>query len=134
MRNFNEVFREAVPYDNIKSHKKSEFHPLFRRYIFQKTTGGDQIKLTPSPRPPIPAVLGLKKICKNYSKFVRLPGKIISFNHSASNCMKSLLMICSKSAKVTSKQCSGAILISLFFRIKLFKVIHSVERKNFWIF
>ena len=34
-----------------------------------------------------------------------------------------------KAAKVMSKQCLGAILISLFFWIKLFKVIHSVERK-----
>ena len=36
------------------------------------------------------------------------------FNHSASNCMKSLI-ICSKSAEVTSKQCLGVILMSLFF-------------------
>ena len=35
------------------------------------------------------------------------------FNYSASNYMKSLLIICSKLAKVTSKQCSGTILISL---------------------
>ena len=33
-RNFNETFRKNVTSDNIKSHKKSEFHPLFRRYIF----------------------------------------------------------------------------------------------------
>ena len=45
----------------------------------------------------------------------------MSFNHSASNCMKSLLIICTKSAEVTSKQCSGAILISLFFLIKAFQ-------------
>ena len=32
-------------------------------------------------------------------------------------------------AKLTSKQCSDAILISLFFRVKLFIVVHSVERK-----
>ena len=51
------------------------------------------------------------------------------FNHSASNSMKSLLIICLRSAKETSKQCSGVTLISLFFMIKLFKVIHSVERK-----
>ena len=37
----------------------------------------------------------------------------MSFNHLASNCMKSLLIICSKLAKVTSKQCSGAISTSL---------------------
>ena len=47
LRNFNEIFRKNVNYDNIKSHKKSEFHPLFRRYIFGKTTGG--VKLTPTP-------------------------------------------------------------------------------------
>ena len=30
------------------------FHPLYRRYIFQKTTGGGQID------PPPPAILGLQ--------------------------------------------------------------------------
>ena len=34
-----------------------------------------------------------------------------------------LLIIRSKSVKVTSKQCSGATLIKVFFWIKLFKVI-----------
>ena len=29
-------------YDNIKSHKKPGFHPLFRRYLFGNTTGGGQ--------------------------------------------------------------------------------------------
>ena len=38
----------------LKVTKKSRFYPLFRRYIFRKTTGGG-IKLIPSP-----AVLGLK--------------------------------------------------------------------------
>ena len=33
--------------DNIKSHKKPRFHPLFRRHIFRKTTGGG-VKWTPS--------------------------------------------------------------------------------------
>ena len=28
-----------MPNDNIKSHKKTGFHPLFRRNIFRKTTG-----------------------------------------------------------------------------------------------
>ena len=28
------VFKKDVTYDNIKSHKKPGFHPLFRRYIF----------------------------------------------------------------------------------------------------
>ena len=42
LRNFNEIFRKDVTLtcDNIKSHKKPVFHPLFRRYIFQKTAGG----------------------------------------------------------------------------------------------
>ena len=60
MRNFNEIFRKDVTYDNIKSHKKTGFHSLFRRYIFGKTTGG-------SNRPP--AFLRLKtegcKMSKN---------------------------------------------------------------------
>ena len=45
LRNLNEIFRKDIPYDNIKSHKKAGFHPLCRRHIFQKTTGGDQIDL-----------------------------------------------------------------------------------------
>ena len=40
-------------YDDIKSHKKTGFHPLFRRYIFRKTTEKG------STGPPPPAVLGL---------------------------------------------------------------------------
>ena len=27
-------------YDNVKSHKKPGFYPLFKKYIFRKTTGG----------------------------------------------------------------------------------------------
>ena len=52
MRNLNEIFRKDVTYDNIQSHKKAGFHPLFRRYIFGKTAEVGQI----DP----PAVLGLK--------------------------------------------------------------------------
>ena len=44
LRNFNEVFRKDVTYDNIKSYKKTGFHSLFKRYDFRKTTG-----LTPPP-------------------------------------------------------------------------------------
>ena len=51
LRNFNEIFRKDVTYDNIKSHKNPGFHPLFRRCIFRKTTRGGRIDL--------PAVLGL---------------------------------------------------------------------------
>ena len=48
-----------MSYDNIKSYKKPGFHPPFRRYISQKTTGvGGQIdSLSPSP-----AVLGLRTV------------------------------------------------------------------------
>ena len=46
------------------------------------------------------------------------------FNHSTSNCMKSLFVICPKSANVMSKQCLGVISISLFCQIMLFRVIH----------
>ena len=38
LRNFNEIFRKDVTYDNIKSHKKLELHTLSRRYIFGKIT------------------------------------------------------------------------------------------------
>ena len=41
-----EIFRKDVTYDNIKSRKKTGFHPLFKGYIFGKTTGG--VNLTPS--------------------------------------------------------------------------------------
>ena len=56
MRNFNEILRKDVTYDNIKSHKKPGFQPPFKRYIFAKTTGlggGGEVKLTP-------VVLGLR--------------------------------------------------------------------------
>ena len=39
LRNFNEIFRKDVTYDNIKGHKKTGFYPSFRRYFFRKTTG-----------------------------------------------------------------------------------------------
>ena len=46
---------------NITIHKKTEFHPLIRRYIFRKTIGG--IKLTPSPQ----GVLGLNAYYRFYA-------------------------------------------------------------------
>ena len=62
----------------------------------------------------------------------------MSFNHSASNCIKSLFIIYSKPVKVTSKQGLSAILISLFFRIKLFQSYSFGWKNNllnfFWIF
>ena len=42
MRNFNEIIRKDVIYDNIQTNKKPEFHPLFREYFFGKTTGVTQ--------------------------------------------------------------------------------------------
>ena len=41
--NFNEIFRKDVAYVYIKSHKKTRFHPLFRRYIFRKTAKGSNL-------------------------------------------------------------------------------------------
>ena len=42
LRNFKELFRKDVAYDKIKGHKKAGFHPLSRKHIFGKTTGGSQ--------------------------------------------------------------------------------------------
>ena len=51
LRKFNEAFSKDVTYDNIKSRKKAEVHPLSRKYISGKTTqGGKGFKLTiPQP-------------------------------------------------------------------------------------
>ena len=49
MRNLNEIFKKDVTYDNTKSHKKPDFHPLFRRYIFRKTTVVECVKLISPP-------------------------------------------------------------------------------------
>ena len=43
LRNFNAIFRKGTTYGNIKSHKKTGFHPLLRRYIFGKTTIGGHL-------------------------------------------------------------------------------------------
>ena len=40
MKNFNEVLRKDVAYDNIKSHKSAKLHPLSRKHIFGETIGG----------------------------------------------------------------------------------------------
>ena len=40
LRNFNDIFRKDVTYDNIKIKKKTRPHPLSERYIFGKTRGG----------------------------------------------------------------------------------------------
>ena len=41
-RNFDEIFRKDVAYDNIKSHKKGGLYRLSKKYIFGKTTEGGQ--------------------------------------------------------------------------------------------
>ena len=46
-----------MTYDNIKSHKRPGFHFLFKRYIFQKTTGKGCQNV------PLPAVLWLRHCC-----------------------------------------------------------------------
>ena len=40
LRNFNEIFRKDVTYENIESHKKAWLQPLSRGCIFRKNTGG----------------------------------------------------------------------------------------------
>ena len=44
LRNFNEIFKEDVTYNNIKSHKKPGLHPFSEKHIFGKITGGDKCK------------------------------------------------------------------------------------------
>ena len=47
LTNFSKIFRKNWTYDNINNHQKAGFHPLPRKYIFGKTTGGGQINLPP---------------------------------------------------------------------------------------
>ena len=54
MRNFNEVFRKDVTYDNIKSHKKQGFPFSLKKFISQKITVGLSYLLPPPPPPPHP--------------------------------------------------------------------------------
>ena len=67
-------------------------------------------------------VQDFKEITQNFFRIFFFPWKNNVSNHSAYICMKSTisLIICSKSTKVTSKQCSDAIPTSLICRIKLF--------------
>ena len=59
MDEFQRNFQERCALWYFKSHKKPEFHPLFRRHIFQKTTGGEGgVKLSRLT----PAVLELKYV------------------------------------------------------------------------
>ena len=58
--NFNEVFRKDVTYNNINSHKKSEFHLLFKKYIFRN----------PSPPPPSREEEDAKNSAKERKKMV----------------------------------------------------------------
>ena len=65
-RNSNEVFKKDVTYDNIKSHKKSWFYPLFRRYIFRKAKG--KIRGRGQVENWLQAILGL--ICIAFSAWI----------------------------------------------------------------
>ena len=50
-RNFNEIFRKDVTYDNIKSYKKPEPHPLFKpslKETFLEKRQGVQVDAPPS--------------------------------------------------------------------------------------
>ena len=53
-RNFNEIFRKDVTYDNIKSYKKPESHPLFKpslKETFLEKRQGVQADAPPPPQP-----------------------------------------------------------------------------------
>ena len=54
-RNFNEVFRKDVTYDNIKSHKKQGFALSLENTFLEKPQGEGQID------PPPPNYLGLNR-------------------------------------------------------------------------
>ena len=58
LRNFSEIFGKDVTYDNIKSHAKARPHPLLRKYIFGKSTGG---KGQIDPLPPTLIFFWVKK-------------------------------------------------------------------------
>ena len=38
LSNFNETFKKGVPYDNIKSHKKTGLYPYSKKYSFGKAS------------------------------------------------------------------------------------------------
>ena len=40
LRDYNEIFRKDVTYDNIKSYQKPGLHLLSEKHIYRKTTGG----------------------------------------------------------------------------------------------
>ena len=48
LRDFKEIFRKDLAYNDIKSHKKPGFLPLFRRYIFGEPAVVE-VKLIPQP-------------------------------------------------------------------------------------
>ena len=51
-------------YNNMRSENKLRLHPLFKGYIFQKSTKGDQIDPSPLPRPFLGFMLKLYVILK----------------------------------------------------------------------
>ena len=65
-------FRKDSAHDNIKTHKKVEFHPLYRKHIFGKTTGG--------PNWPLAFLGSRRALCSNWKK---IQGQIIVFNKKA---------------------------------------------------
>ena len=70
-------FTKDVIYDNIKSHRKPEFHPLFRRYIFRKMIDGGEGQTDPPPY-----ILGFRSgnkiffVCLIFSTYIALKNKI----------------------------------------------------------
>ena len=67
-----------VTYDNIKSHKKPRFHPLFGKYIFGKTMGG--VKLTFLSRLRVKLVASSKDIGKHHQNIPILMKELFNIN------------------------------------------------------
>ena len=42
LRNYNEIFKKDVTFDNVKNHKKPGLHLFSEKHIFGKTTGGGE--------------------------------------------------------------------------------------------
>ena len=48
LRNFNEIFRKSVAYNNIKSHKKAGLYPPLENTVYEKPQGaGSLLHLPP---------------------------------------------------------------------------------------
>ena len=98
------MFRKYVTYDNIKSHQNPGLHSLFRRYIFQKITGG---KGGSNLLPP-PTVLGLRTFSRrtffdSVSWRIFLSTALMNNNGTSFEIVRVIFLIRSKILKYSSK-------------------------------